>query len=312
MQVLRRVTAPIVLLASLLLACACASPVAREIPEASYHAENEYMETAIDEARSGIYNGDGGPFGSVIVKGDTVIGRGHNSVLSKHDSTCHGEIVAIRDAEARLGTHDLSGCVIYTTGEPCPMCLTACMWANIDHVYYGCTIEDNASIGFRDVLFDEVLGGRAGVAWGVLDSSLMPTNEREGILETKPSGWNPAKYDELIEDGFLYNRCHLIGFQLTGENDNPLNLMTGTRYFNVEGMLPFENKVAGYIRREDGRIFYRVTPLFQGNEQLARYLRMEAYSLDDHGVAVCFDVLVYNVQPGITIDYSTGESHRSK
>lgn len=164
MQVLRRVTAPIVLLASLLLACACASPVAREIPEASYHAENEYMEMAIDEARSGIYNGDGGPFGSVIVKGDTVIGRGHNSVLSKHDSTCHGEIVVIRDAEARLGTHDLSGCVIYTTGEPCPMCLTACMWANIDHVYYGCTIEDNASIGFRDVLFDEVLGGRAGVA----------------------------------------------------------------------------------------------------------------------------------------------------
>lgn len=154
--------------------------------------------------------------------------------------------------------------------------------------------------------------GRAGVAWGVLDSSLMPTNEREGILETKPSGWNPAKYDDLIEDGFLYNRCHLIGFQLTGENDNPLNLMTGTRYFNVEGMLPFENKVAGYIRREDGRIFYRVTPLFQGNEQLARYVRMEAYSLDDNGVAVCFDVLVYNVQPGITIDYSTGESHRSK
>lgn len=150
--------------------------------------------------------------------------------------------------------------------------------------------------------------GRAGSAWGVLDSSLMPTSEREEILTTKPSGWNPAKYDGVVEDGFLYNRCHLIGFQLTGENDNPLNLITGTRFFNVEGMLPFENQVAGYIRREDGRVFYRVTPLFRGNELLARYVRMEAFSIDDNGVAVCFDVLIYNVQPGIEIDYATGES----
>ena len=152
--------------------------------------------------------------------------------------------------------------------------------------------------------------GRTGMAWGVLDSSMMPTVEREENLETKPSGWNPAKYDDLIEDGFLYNRCHLIGFQLTGENDNALNLMTGTRYFNVEGMLPFENRVAGYIRREDGRVFYRVTPLYYGDELVARYVRMEGYSLDDKGVAVCFDVLVYNVQPGIVINYSTGASHR--
>jgi len=152
--------------------------------------------------------------------------------------------------------------------------------------------------------------GRAGTAWAILDSSLMPTTEREETLETKPSGWNPAKYDDLIEDGFLYNRCHLIGFQLTGENDNELNLMTGTRYFNIDGMLPFENKVAGYIRREDGRVFYRVTPLYQGSELVARYVRMEGYSLDDKGVAVCFDVLVYNVQPGIVIDYGTGASHR--
>lgn len=150
--------------------------------------------------------------------------------------------------------------------------------------------------------------GRAGVAWGVLDSSLMPTVEREETLETKPSGWNPAKYDGVIEDGFLYNRCHLIGYQLTGENDNPLNLITGTRYFNVEGMLPFENKVAGYIRREDARVFYRVTPLYRGEELLSRYVRMEAYSLDDHGVGLSFDVLIYNVQPGIIIDYRNGES----
>ncbi|MBO4236015.1 MAG: DNA/RNA non-specific endonuclease [Firmicutes bacterium] len=169
--------------------------------------------------------------------------------------------------------------------------------------------NDFLEIGVHYSELDEL--GRVGVAWGILDSSLMPTNEREGILETKPSGWNPAKYDDIIEDGFLYNRCHLIGFQLTGEQDNPRNLMTGTRYFNIEGMLPFENQVAGYIRREDGRVFYRITPLFQGNERLARYVRMEAYSLDDKGIAVCFDVLIYNVQPGITIDYATGESRRS-
>lgn len=168
MQVLRKVSTTIALLVSLLLVCACARPDASEIPEASYHAENEYMQMAIDEARVGIYNGHGGPFGSVIVKGDVVVGRGHNNVLAKKDSTLHGEIVAIRDAEARLGTYDLTGCTIYTTGEPCPMCLTACMWANIDHVYYGCTIEDNADIGFRDALFDGVLGGRADVA-GYMD-----------------------------------------------------------------------------------------------------------------------------------------------
>ena len=139
----------------------------------------------------------------------------------------------------------------------------------------------------------------------------MPKTEREETLETKPTGWNPAKYDDLIEEGFLYHRCHLIGYQLTGENDNPRNLMTGTRYFNLEGMLPFENRVAGYIRREDGKVFYRVTPLFQGDELLARYLRMEAYSMDDHGAAVCFDVLVYNVQPGIKIDYKDGASKRA-
>ena len=130
-------------------------------PDASYHAENSYMQMAIDEARDGIYNGDGGPFGCVIVKGDQVVGRGHNRVLENADSTCHGEMEAVRDAEKSLGTYDLSGCELYTTGEPCMMCLAACIWANIDRIYYGCTIEDNSSIGFRDSLIDETTGGRA-------------------------------------------------------------------------------------------------------------------------------------------------------
>lgn len=115
---------------------------------------------AIDEAREGIHGGHGGPFGSVIVKDGTIVGRGHNCVLKDNDATCHGEVAAIRDAGRNLGTFDLSGCTIYTTGEPCHMCLCACMWANIDKIYYGCTIEDNGIIGFRDDKFDDIFGGR--------------------------------------------------------------------------------------------------------------------------------------------------------
>lgn len=123
-------------------------------------AGNAFMQAAIDEARMGIENGHGGPFGSVIVRDGVIIGRGHNRVLSSHDPTAHGEVEAIRQACQRLGTHDLSGCEIYTTGEPCHMCLCACMWANLDHVYYGCTIADNAIIGFRDAKFNELFAGR--------------------------------------------------------------------------------------------------------------------------------------------------------
>ena len=124
-------------------------------------AENEYMQIAIQQAVQGITHGHGGPFGSVVVKDGVVVGLGHNQVLLNHDPTCHGEISAIRDAGKRLGTHDLSGCVLFTTGEPCPMCLFACKWANIDRVYYGCTIEDNERMGFRDKELDGLLRSRA-------------------------------------------------------------------------------------------------------------------------------------------------------
>ena len=132
----------------------------RKAPPAGYRAENPFLQLAVDEARTGIYLGHGGPFGSVIVRDGKVIGRGHNMVLVNHDSTAHGEVSAIRSTEAALGTHDLSGCVLYTTGEPCPMCLAACLWANIDRVYYGCSIGDNEAIGFRDAKFDHLMGGR--------------------------------------------------------------------------------------------------------------------------------------------------------
>lgn len=121
---------------------------------------NPYMAEAISEALDGIQHGHGGPFGCVIVKDGEIVGRGHNRVLIDTDSTAHGEVVAIRNAERQLGSHDLSGCILYTTGEPCPMCLYAILWANIDAVYYGCTIEDNADIGFRDEEFDQLGGGR--------------------------------------------------------------------------------------------------------------------------------------------------------
>ena len=123
-------------------------------------AENPYMSEAIREALDGISQGHGGPFGCVIVKDDEIIGTGHNRVLEDNDSTAHGEITAIRNAEDALDSYDLSGCVLYTTGEPCPMCLYAILWADISKVYYGCTIEDNADIGFRDEVFDNLSGGR--------------------------------------------------------------------------------------------------------------------------------------------------------
>ena len=121
----------------------------------------DFMQLAITEAKTGIENAHGGPFGAVVVKDGKVIASGHNRVLVDNDSTCHGEIDAIRKAEQVLKTYDLSNCELYTTGEPCPMCLSAILWANIKKVYYGCTIEDNAIIGFRDEKFDRLLGGRS-------------------------------------------------------------------------------------------------------------------------------------------------------
>ncbi len=123
-------------------------------------AENEYMQIAIEEAMEGISHQHGGPFGSVIVKDGQIVGQGHNQVILDNDPSCHGEISAIRNAGQNLGTYDLSGCELYTTGEPCPMCLCACLWANIEKVYYGCTLEDNEMIGFRDEDFEKLFGTR--------------------------------------------------------------------------------------------------------------------------------------------------------
>lgn len=155
--------------------------------------------------------------------------------------------------------------------------------------------------------------GRSGVAFANICKEIMPLEgeERGEIGMVKDlSGWVQKRYDNLIKDKYLYNRCHLIGWQLAGENANKKNLITGTRYLNTEGMLPFENLVAEYIQSNpNNHVLYRVTPIFEGNNKLASGVQMEAWSVEDNGQGICFNVYCYNVQPGIVIDYATGESH---
>ncbi len=152
--------------------------------------------------------------------------------------------------------------------------------------------------------------GRCGTAEALVSLDTMPTEERESISRVKPTGWVNNKYDSsLVDGGYIYNRCHLIGFQLTGENANEKNLITGTRAMNVDGMLGFENDVADYIASTGKPVLYRVTPIFVGDELVARGVLMEAYSVADNGAGVMFCVYCFNVQPGIEIDYATGDNH---
>ena len=153
--------------------------------------------------------------------------------------------------------------------------------------------------------------GRCGPAYACIGQDLMPTEDRESISGVHPTGWVQAEYD-TVDGGSLYNRCHLIGFQLTGENANEENLITGTRYMNVEGMLPFENLVADYVKETGNHVLYRSTPVFEGDNLVASGVVMEALSVEDDGEGVCFHVYVYNVQPGIEIDYATGKSWESR
>lgn len=150
--------------------------------------------------------------------------------------------------------------------------------------------------------------GRCGVAYACVGRDLMPTEKRGKIGSVKPSGWHSVKYD-FVDGKYLYNRCHLIGYQLTAENANKKNLITGTRYMNTVGMLPFENMVADYIKETDNHVLYRVTPIFEGNNLVADGVKMEALSVEDNGDGVSYNVFVYNVQPGVVINYENGDSH---
>lgn len=149
--------------------------------------------------------------------------------------------------------------------------------------------------------------GRCTSAYANVSIYTMPDEERGGIGSIKPTGWHTVKYDH-IDGKYLYNRCHLIGYQLTGENANEKNLITCTRYMNTVGMLEFENKVAAYVKETENHVLYRVTPIYEGNNLLATGVQMEAYSIEDNGEGIQFNVFVYNVQSGVEIDYKTGES----
>ena len=149
--------------------------------------------------------------------------------------------------------------------------------------------------------------GRCGVAYANVSKDTMPTEARGDISKIKPTGWHAVKYD-CVEGKYLYNRCHLIGYQLTAENANKQNLITGTRYLNVEGMLPFENKVAEYVKETDGHVLYRVTPIYEENNLVVTGVQMEAESVEDRGEKVKFNIYAYNVQPNIKINYLTGSS----
>lgn len=149
--------------------------------------------------------------------------------------------------------------------------------------------------------------GRCGEAFALVGEETMPTEEREAIGMIKPSGWHTVKYD-CVDGKYLYNRCHLLGYQLTAENANEKNLITGTRYMNIDGMLPFENMVADYVKETGNHVLYRVTPVFEADNLVAHGVRMEAQSVEDDGKGVMFNVFCYNVQPGVSIDYATGSS----
>lgn len=182
-----------------------------------------------------------------------------------------------------------------------------------------CTINNNIPSFTEE---DYVLGvfenyseldslGRCSVAYANICKEIMPKEgqERESIGMIKPSGWQTVKYPGVVEGNYLYNRCHLIGYQLAAENVNEKNLITGTRYMNVQGMLPFENQVADYIEENPkNHVLYRVTPIFKENNLVASGVQIEAYSIEDNGKGICFNVYIYNVQPGIKIDYATGKS----
>lgn len=170
------------------------------------------------------------------------------------------------------------------------------------------TEADMTTVSFES--YGELDGlGRCTTAFANIGKDLMPAEKRGPIGEVKPTGWQTAKYDN-VDGKYLYNRCHLIGYQLTGENANEKNLITGTRYLNVDGMLPFENMVADYIKETNNHVLYRVTPVFSGDNLVASGVQMEAESVEDNGDGILFNVYCFNAQPGIAIDYATGDSHQ--
>ena len=172
------------------------------------------------------------------------------------------------------------------------------------------TADDLTTASFESYSSLDSLG-RCGVAYACVGLDIMPTEDRGSIGQVKPTGWHTVKYD-CVDGKYLYNRCHLLGYQLTGENANEENLITGTRYLNIEGMLPFENMVADYVKETGNHVLYRVTPIFTGDDLVADGVEMEALSMEDDGEGISFHIFAYNNQPGISINYATGDSTLSE
>lgn len=217
---------------------------------------------------------------------------------TKTDGNAGGGNKTQAEAKQKAGTEEISLSEIPEyEGEP---------YVEIDSNEPDFTEEELTTQSFETYSdLDEL--GRCGGAEASIGKDLMPTEKRGSIGQVKPSGWHTVKYDN-VDGKYLYNRCHLIGYQLTAENANEENLITGTRYMNVDGMLPFENMVADYVKETGNHVMYRVTPVYQGDDLVASGVHMEAMSVEDQGEDISFNVYAYNVQPGIEIDYSDGES----
>ena len=226
-----------------------------------------------------------------------------------------GAVVASEDSSGALGSKDTAD-----AGKPQDELVNNNSYVSLDAIpaYNGkayvavnnnepfFTDSDMTTTAFENYSDLDSLG-RCGVAYANICRDIMPTEERGKIGMIKPSGWHTVKYD-VIKDRYLYNRCHLIGYQLAGENANPKNLITGTRYLNVEGMLPFENLVADYVNNTGNHVLYRVTPMFSGSNLVANGVLIEAKSVEDNGGGILFNVYCYNVQPGVGINYENGDS----
>ena len=214
--------------------------------------------------------------------------------------------------ETAAGPAGLSGSIVDSAPERIPEYSgTGCI--ELSHNLPGFTEADVKKMRGQSYSPPDRLG-RCGTAYAMLDRSMMPKEKRGEIGDIRPTGWQQARYPGIIDSDppYLYNRCHLIAYALTGQNANAQNLVTGTRYLNIELMLPYEIKIAQYLDHSDNHVLYRVSPYFRNRELLARGVEMEAYSVEDDGAGICFHVFLYNVQPGVLIDYLTGESRALK
>ncbi|NMP37000.1 MAG: DNA/RNA non-specific endonuclease [Clostridiales bacterium] len=244
------------------------------------------------------------PDSSAIVSSTSEVSTSEPSI-SATTPTEQGETAPLETTQAPSGqTQPPAGTTISSEDIPAYSGSGAYIAINNNVPYF--TDTDYTTTAFENYSALDSLG-RCGVAYANVCQEIMPTEERGSIGQVKPSGWHTVKYD-CVDGKYLYNRCHLIGYQLSAENANTKNLITGTRYLNVDGMLPFENMVADYVKETNNHVLYRVTPVFDGNNLVATGVLMEALSVEDKGDGISFNVFCYNIQPGIIIDYATGDS----